>query len=661
MCFITFAALVQLTVDAHASVHFQPVSQEELKMTAEPLAPGAPAIILYREVNRDDQGRSGHGGMTIVGGAADRYEENYFRIKILTDAGRRYADVEIPLSREIGSVIDINARTIHPDGSVTNFDGKTFDKMIVKGKGSQYRAKTFVLPNVEAGSVIEYYYTITFIEYRIFFSQWVLSNDLFTRNAKFTLRPYHNDYVPLSFRWNEHLPPGSQSPKEMNDGTIQLAASDIPPFQAEESMPPENEYKARVDFIYSIDPLESDAAKFWKKVGRKRNDQLESFINKRAAMQQAMAQIVSPEDSPEVKLRKLYTRVQQLHNTSFEVHKTDEEQKRENRKTEEDVDGIWKQSYGDRTQLNWLYLALARAAGIDAYGVWVASRSNYFFDPKTMQSARLDQNLVMIKLNGSNLYLNPGSAFTPFGLLPWEETGVSGLQLDRDGGSWIQTSLPKGSASQVSRKAELKLGTDGSLEGKVTVTLTGLEALRCRLDQRNEDDVEHKAFLEGELKRYVPAEAEVELTRQPEWTSSESPLVAEFSLKVLGWATVAGQRVLFPVGLFGAPEKHAFEYSTRIYPVYFKFLSESADDITVEIPPGWQITTVPQPQGHDLHAVAFSFVAESNKTSLHLTRKLDVNALEIDPKYYAALRSFYQGVKAVDEQPVVLGVGSANK
>jgi hypothetical protein len=59
--------------------------------------------------------------------------------------------------------------------------------------------------------------------------------------------------------------------------------------------------------------------------------------------------------------------------------------------------------------------------------------------------------------------------------------------------------------------------------------------------------------------------------------------------------------------------------------------------------------------------VAFSFVAESNKTSLHLTRKLDVNALEIDPKYYAALRSFYQGVKAVDEQPVVLGVGSANK
>ena len=41
----------------HASEGFQPISPEELKMTSEPLAPGAPAIILYRQVDRDDNGR----------------------------------------------------------------------------------------------------------------------------------------------------------------------------------------------------------------------------------------------------------------------------------------------------------------------------------------------------------------------------------------------------------------------------------------------------------------------------------------------------------------------------------------------------------------------------------------------------------------------------
>ena len=41
----------------YVSHSFRPVSPEELKMTSEPAAPGAPAIILYREVYRDDSGQ----------------------------------------------------------------------------------------------------------------------------------------------------------------------------------------------------------------------------------------------------------------------------------------------------------------------------------------------------------------------------------------------------------------------------------------------------------------------------------------------------------------------------------------------------------------------------------------------------------------------------
>jgi len=34
------------------------VSPDELKLTSEPQAPGAPAIILYRQVDRDDNGQT---------------------------------------------------------------------------------------------------------------------------------------------------------------------------------------------------------------------------------------------------------------------------------------------------------------------------------------------------------------------------------------------------------------------------------------------------------------------------------------------------------------------------------------------------------------------------------------------------------------------------
>src|SRR5580700_5710383 len=100
---------------------FQPASPEELKMTSEPLAPGVPAVILYRQVDRDDNGRTSH-------------EDNYVRIKILTEEGRKYADVEIPFFKESQDVSTIRARTIKPDGSIVAFDGKVYEKMIVKAR-----------------------------------------------------------------------------------------------------------------------------------------------------------------------------------------------------------------------------------------------------------------------------------------------------------------------------------------------------------------------------------------------------------------------------------------------------------------------------------------------------------------------------------------------
>ncbi len=287
---------------------FQPVSPEELKITTEALAPGAPAIILYRQVDRDDNGRTSH-------------EDNYLRIKILTEEGRKYADVEIPFFKASEDIVHVRARTVRQDGSAVDFDGKVFEKSIAKSKGVKYLAKTFTLPDVQVGSVIEYMYTIDLSEHYVYDSHWILSDELFTKKAVFSLKPFKSNYVPVYLHWTwQGLPPGAEV-KEGGDHIIRMEAVNIPVFQTEDFMPPANELKSRVDFIYSEDSIEKDPNAFWKKVGKKRNDQLESFIGKRRAMEQAVAQIVSPSDSPEIKLRKIYDRVQQFRNTSYELQK----------------------------------------------------------------------------------------------------------------------------------------------------------------------------------------------------------------------------------------------------------------------------------------------------------------------------------------------------
>jgi Domain of Unknown Function with PDB structure (DUF3857) len=644
-----FSLCVSLTVFCVPafSANYQPVSPDELKMTGDPKAPGAPAIILFRQVDRDDRGQTAH-------------EDVYFRIKILTEEGRKYGDIEIPFYKEMSNVVNIHARTIEPDGTIVEFTGKAFDKSIAKARGFKYLAKTFTLPDVRVGSILEYYYTTDLSERFYFDSHWILSHELYTRSAKFSLRPYTSNYVPINVRWTwNRLPAGTTPPTESPNHIISLEAKDIPAFQTEDYMPPANEMKTRVDFIYSDDFVERDPEKYWKKLGKKLNDQLESFVGKHKAMEEAVAGIVSANDTPQVKLQKIYARVQQIRNTSYEAEKTEQEQKREKEKVAENVEDIWKKQYGNGMQLTWLFLALSRAAGFQASGMWVPDRQNYFFSPQTMDGKRLDANVVVVKLDGKDTFFDPGAAFVPYGMLPWVETGVKGLKLDKDGGSWLETSLPAPNESVIHRKAELKLTETGDLEGKVIVTYTGLESSQRKIEERFADETARKAFLENEVKEAIPVACEVELTNHPDWKNSSTSLLAEFTVKIDGWASGAGHRAILPVGLFAAEEKHLFDHADRVHPIYFQYPFERSDDVTIDLPLGWQISTIPQPQKVDAKAIVYTLETKNDKGTLRLSRELDVDVLVLPQQNYANLRKVFQIVRTGDEQQVILQPGAS--
>jgi hypothetical protein len=621
---------------------WQPISPAELQMTSVAEAPDAPAVILYRQVDRDD---------------VANHQYNYVRIKILTEEGRKYANMEIPFFNGNEDVHSIKARTIRPDGSIANFEGKPMDKMIVKAKGVKYMAKVIVLPDVQVGSIIEYHYMNQLKEHYVFDSHWIVSDELFTKYGKFSLKP--SEYFPVRFSW-QGLPPGVAPKNER--GIVHLEINNIAAFQTEDYMPPQNELKARVDFVYSEDS-EMQAEKFWKKEAKKENDKVESFVGKRKAMEQAVAQIVSPSDTPEVKLQKIYARVQQIRNNSSGLEITDQEKKREKEKTIKNVEDMWKSGSGSGSEITWLYLALVRAAGLEAYPVLVSRRSEYFFTPETMDPHRLDDNVVLVKLNGKDTFYDPGTAYTPFGILPWPETAVKGLRLDKDGGAWVTTTVPDSSVSNIVRKADLKMSDQGELEGKVTVTFSGLEALSMRLDLRNQDETARTKYVEDVVREFIPVGIDVDLKNKPEWSSSAPTLVCEFEIKVQGWASSAGRRALIPVGLFGAPEKHVFEHASRVHPIYFDFPTARIDDVTIELPLDWKVSSVPPGHKDEGRVCSYNATAENKNGTLHLTRDLNINALLLDPKYYGALRKFFQTVKTGDEQQIVVqpgGISASN-
>ena len=100
---------------------FRPATPAELAMKTVDGDAGAEAVILdWVRIDDDTSSAS----------------SEYYRIKILTDEGKKHAEIEIPYVPGYPlytKIADISARTIRPDGSIAPFDGKIYDKVLYKG------------------------------------------------------------------------------------------------------------------------------------------------------------------------------------------------------------------------------------------------------------------------------------------------------------------------------------------------------------------------------------------------------------------------------------------------------------------------------------------------------------------------------------------------
>lgn len=615
-----------------------PISPEELALKDNPASPGSHAMILYRE-QITDESNFGHFNTT-----------HYYRLKIFSEEGKKYADVQIPFFKGGSHVTDIKARTVHPDGRVVEFEGEVFEKTIVKSRDLKFLAKTFTLTDVQPGSLIEYKYKIAWdkpLFAILLSSRWPLQDELFMRRAVFSLRPL--PYV--SIHWTGRSPNGEQI--QNDHGLIRIEVKNIPGIVEEDYMPPEDELKPHVDFYYSNQHLETPD-QFWKRVGKERNESIEKFIGKHKEAEELVAQAISPNDSPEIKLRKLYQRVQQIRNLTFEREKTEKEEKREKLKDNNHVGDVIKHGYGRGNEINYVYVAVARAAGFDASIVEVAKRDRIFFDHSLLNENQLSDKVVEVRVGTQDFYLDPATRLCPFGLLPWAETDAAGIRLDKQGGVFLTTPAPKSADALTERKATLELEPDGTLAGKLQVAFSGLQALRRRLEAMEEDEPGHLKDLEDEIKQWLPAGADLKLGSVTGWEGSEEPLRVEATLRIPNFGVTAGRRILLPIGIFEAGEAHPFQHANRTHPVYFHYPYEEVDDVTVNLAAGYGVETLPAPQKVPRGPLDYQLAATQQHGALHIERHLAVGAIFVKLEYYPALRAFFSNVRTGDEQQVVL-------
>lgn len=81
--------------------------------------------------------------------------------------------------------------------------------------------------------------------------------------------------------------------------------------------------------------------------------------------------------------------------------------------------------------------------------------------------------------------------------------------------------------------------------------------------------------------------------------------------------------------------------------------------MTVELPQGWQVSSVPPPQNQDASLIVYNLKVDGSGGTVHVVRKLDLDIMFLEPKYYPALRTFFQRVRTGDEEQILLQPAAA--
>jgi transglutaminase-like putative cysteine protease len=637
---LTVGLLIFSPKPAPAGDEWQPISPEDLALKDNPASPGAHAMILYRE---------------DVINAKAAWDDEYMRIKIFTQEGvKDLADVSIPFNPAQGRIQNVRARTIQPDGRVENFDGKVFEKTIVKASGVKFLAKTFSLPDVKPGSIIEYKYRTQRDPMYVWGIGWTVQEDYYTRLGRFSIIPDADFGVPPLYYRVYGL--ANQSPKRQPDGSLLLEVRDTKGLDIEDYMPPDRALRARVSFFYKdiSAPTNETTDQFWKRTGKQWAELVDNFVNKKGALQAEAGRVTTPSDAPEVKVQKIFARVREIRNLSYEDEKSKKEEHEEKIKKNVNAEDVLKHGYGSARDINFLFVGLCRAAGFPANEVYVASRSETVFSPELQDTHQLEADVVWVRAGDKDLYLDPASKFIPYGMLPWVETSTSGLKVSKDGSEVVSTPIPESGDATWVRHAELDLNEEGAAVGKIEVDYTGHFAASWRQDERNDDEAGRKKEFSQAILAWLPSGSTFEVTSISNWDKIAEPVRVEGTVKIPSLGSAIGHRMLVPTTVFHEAYSTAFVTTKRVNIVYFHVPFEETDTLTFRAPAGFKIETVPGEKKINPGAVSYEISGTQTAGAAEVKRHLRVNAIIVPTEHYPALRAFFAGVKTNDDAQIVL-------
>jgi hypothetical protein len=624
-------------------------TKEELAMTTLPEVPGASALYLYKEQTTEDSLHA---------------HSIYVRLKVLTDAGKDYANVELPfIGGANGFSIDtIQGRTIHPDGTIIPFTGKPYDKLVVKSAGLKEKEKVFTLPAVEVGSIIEYRYKIRFDDNSYWSPDWFVQSDVFVRKAHYMWRPtdkllvnQKGENISGRYAWAPILPAGvtvHQGIAPLTRGVeFTLDVHDILPLVHEDYMPPLDTLSYRVLFYYTQYPTGQE---FWAKESKDWAKDRDKFIGPNSQVRDFVGPLVLATDTQQERADKLYAAVMALENTDFTRHYSTNEEHAQGLREAKNTDDILARKRGSGDQLAELYVAMARAAGLKAYLAGVSDRQYRFFLPIYLSLRQIDDYIALVMIDGKEVAYDPGQRYCVPGHLAWQHAMSGGIR-QTETGAEIFTAPPESyKFGHVKRIGDLTLDESGLANGTITLSYWGDPALHWRQAALKGDDTSLHDALRVDLEQMLAGGMDIKVTDVANLADYTKPLIVTYTVKgPVGTST--GKRLMVPGALFEMNAKPKFSAAKREIAVDLHFPSYIQDAVRWKLPASLTVESMPDAEKAMLKDFAgYEYISRKSPNSISTFRNMSIGTPIFMAAEYSDLRSFYTKLENKDQESIVL-------
>lgn len=665
--FITLVFLIGIAqVTVAQNYKFGKVSKEEVQQKEHPKDPTANAAILYRETKTEFQYTQDAGFYMVT----DYFE----RVKIYNKEGFDWGNVTIDLYKSDAredKLTGLKAYTYYMGENGKVEDVKLRNDGIFEEENSKYLNQTkLTMPDLREGCVIEYKYTITspFISNidEFDFQEKIPVDRVVVRFASpeyFVFKTHQKGWVPyktnqetrertiaLANERSEFDKHGTMTNKggarnlKFKEYVYNIELNNVPAMKEEAYAGNIDNYATALKFELSyIDfprtPMQTfsttweDVSKGIYKVASFGNE-----LDRSSYFENDIDNLLSGISNPNEKMARIFEYVRTKMNWN----------QYNNYYTEEGVKSAYKKETGNVADINLMLVAMLRYANLQANPVLVSTKSHGI----PLFPTRNGFNYVIAGVSTPEgvALLDATNKDAEMGILKSSILNWQGRMIQKDGSSsWVP--LTASQPAVKSAMINMDITPDLLVTGKSQNRYTGNYAFDYRTQYKSLNEEAQNKKIEQ-----TASQAELSNLHFENLDKIGQPVGLEYDFEALDAIENVAGKLYFSPMVFMAEKENPFKTDSRQYPVDYGFPMKDRYIVTINLPEGYKVESVPENTilnlGEDVGS--FRYVLSQMGNKLQLSVEFAMNKSFIAAEDYGNLKKFYELLIAKENEKVVL-------